>query len=408
MAKKAVTPVEDLDQQLAPLPATTSTDEGFDDDFQEDQKSSLETVLVTHQNPNVKLPAVIGRGGYTIGLEQKNVSSDVVFPVGPKEEILNGNDETYEAYAATELEICVLAATDNFWLLKADLWKDKAWPIPLPKGSFLGKIKKDGKAISFSKKLIYFFIKGDPYRKVYVLSTKSNTSTGLEAVHKELLKACATYRDLEAKRNGKKPSEVNVKGTFLFWIKLGVAKPFSVSSGDTSKGKASTMIAPPEIKWNGGKPPVTWEDFLQYRVTSAEYNEFKNHAQDIRDFLKNDDRSPVAPRQIPDEILEDIGFEHAMIEGKLALVPAGSQLAAPAKRPAISAPMAREADEVNAPDKTVAQWFEEGNSLDSLDKLFASNGVTRAQVLKSMEATSVDGIMIPIVDAIIITKDDNK
>lgn len=404
MAKKTTeTAVEDF----TPLPTPTANPFGneFENEFEGDESNTINKSVVQQKNPYAGNAEEIARGGYAIPLVQYGVTDPtILFNIGNQATMVNSKGTEYEAYVAKEMEICILGGTPNYWVLNQSLFKDRAFEVVLARETFLGNVKKidkDGtsKAVSNSKKTIFFLIRGDASRRLYSMSCRGNASAALEAVHKTVKEMCQDYRNFQAKDAGKKPQEVKVKGTHLFWVKLGVAKPFDPS------GKGS-FITPPELKWKNGKRPLTLEELLQYRVTGDEYQEFTEYAITVADHLKSEKYQPGA---ILPEILDEIGFTQTLDDKMIAAPISANQIAAPRKSftPAISAPAASTV--VDAPSVSFDKWLSmAGNTVGKLETMFSENGVTGAQVLKSMGVADYKSIPLPIVDAITVTLDDNQ
>ncbi len=396
-----------------PVPVSTAGfDDGFDDTYKQEEGPRIKYAWVGHRGPLPGNPESIARGGYVVPLDQKNVSDpSVLFQIGEKEKAKNGEGIEYDVYAAKQIEICILAGTENFWQLHQGLYKKGLFDVPLAKGSFLGGIRvgEPPKAVSSSKKIIYFFFKDDPTRKLYALSCSGNNSTGLEAVHKSVKDLCAEYRDLQAAGLNKRASELPLRGTFMFWVTLGVSKPYdAVPASKRKPGQASAMITPPTLIWKSGKRPTTWEEFLAIRVTPEDYKKFTESALEIEDWLKSP-LSPDAPGEVDPEVLEQLGFAQDPISFKLLSANEAPRLTGQKTMKQLPSAVTGFDSETNLPFDTVSAWFKNpANTEAKLKELFEANGVTIEQVLRHMDVATVREIPIVISEAVQYTIDELK
>lgn len=333
-------------------------------------------------------------GGFGVPLKQAD-DADSLFQIGPKVTMKPQRGDPYDVFAATELEVAILGTTGRYSVVyEGGIVGDRQnRRVPLPNRAWVKVRDAEGKSVTTTENIVYFVFKNDPERRVHSMNlTGTRSQFGVNLIN-AATQLTQDYQRL-ARQLGK---DISLPGMHVFWLKIGIGEPVSVSNAD---GDKQAFVIPPVLVWHEGKRPKTAEDFKRYYVGQKTYDELSEIAKEVDTYL-NSSLSPRAVGRLSEEFQRITGYTQ-LPDGTVAAagaLPAGTSSSAGM----LSAGSNGKPDPANAPTLTFSQWLTKpGNTVEALDAMLRSYGTSVSSIIEAYEVDDIRKVNSSIQDTIYV------
>ena len=372
-----------------------STDEIFGDfsSYEGKPVTQLNIIRVQAYNAYAGNAKELRDGGFGVPLKQAD-DADSLFQIGPKVTMKPQRGEPYDVFSASELEIAIVGTTGRYSVVYEGgiVGEKQNRRVPLPNRAWVKVRDNEGKSVTTTENIIYFIFKNDTERRIHSMNlTGTRSQFGVNLVN-AATQVTQDYQRL-ARQNGK---EITLPGMHVFWFKVGIGEPVSVSNAG---GDKQAFVVPPVLTWRDGKRPKTIEDFKLYYVGQKVYDELSLIAKEVDAFV-NSNISPRAVGKLSEEFQRITGYTQ-LHDGTVAMAGAlssGSTSAAPMLQSA-----GGKSDPATAPTLMFAQWLTKpGNTMESLDAMLRSYGTSVSSIVEAYEVDDIRKINSSIQDTIYV------
>jgi hypothetical protein len=372
-----------------------NTDEIFGDfsSYEGKPVTQLNIIRVQAYNAYAGNAKELRDGGFGVPLKQAD-DADSLFQIGPKVTMKPQRGDPYDVFAASELEVAIVGTTGRYSVVYEGgiVGEKQNRRVPLPNRAWVKVRDADGKSVTTTENIIYFIFKNDPERRIHSMNlTGTRSQFGVNLIN-AATQLTQDYQRL-ARQHGK---EITLPGMHVFWLKVGVGEPVSVSNAD---GDKQAFVVPPVLTWRDGKRPKTVEDFKIYYVGQKAYDELSLIAKEVDAFV-NSNISPRAVGKLSEEFQRITGYTQ-LPDGTVAVagaLPSGVTSSTPMLQSANG-----KADPANAPTLMFAQWLTKpGNTMESLDAMLRSYGTSISSIIEAYEVDDIRKINSSIQDTIYV------